>query len=100
MMPILKKLGARTDLYTTDLHKRAPYKVYDENGRCVGILYMGIFFTGEKGATIKNYLRQTGIRKSRVVFIDDYEPYLIETTSSFPSVEAFRRIVPYTPKIY
>ncbi|GAG94403.1 unnamed protein product [marine sediment metagenome] len=99
MMPILKKLGVETGLYSTNLHKKKPYKVYNEKGRCVGVLFMGIFFTGEKGATIKNYLRQKNIQKSRVIFIDDYEPYLIETTASFPGVEAFRRIVPYASTI-
>jgi len=58
---------------------------------------MGIFFSSRKGETIKNYLRQTGIKKKDVLFIDDYEPYLIETTRSFPMIKAYRRLVPYKP---
>lgn len=97
MNPILRKLGADIDTYTTDKHKQTVYKVYSEQGECVGILYMGIFFSGRKGDTIKNYLRQTGTHKSKVLFIDDYEPFLIETTTSMPNIEAFRRMVPYVP---
>lgn len=97
MAPTLRKLGVDIDKYMTAEHKETVYKINDEYGNCVGILYMGIFFSGRKGDTIKNYLRQTGIRKSTIVFVDDYEPYLIETTTSLPTVMAFRRMVPYTP---
>jgi len=95
MFPSLKKLGVDTDKYTTDEFKRTIYKVHTTAGECVGILYMGIFFSGQKGKTIKNYIRQTGLDLDKVLFIDDYEPYLIETTTSFPQVTAYRRITPY-----
>lgn len=97
MAPILRKLGVEIDIYMTNEHKQNVYKIYDNKGECVGILYMGIFFSGRKGDTIKNYLRQRGIKKSEILFIDDYEPYLVETTTSLPTVTAFRRKVPYTP---
>lgn len=97
MSPILRSLGVDIDRYSTDEHKQTVYKINNEKGVCVGILYMGIFFSGRKGDTIKNYLRQTGIKKSKIIFVDDYEPYLTETTTSIPEIEAFRRIVPYKP---
>lgn len=92
MFPILKSLGVNTELYSQDINKKTFYKVRDESGRCVGLLYMGIFFTGEKGNTIKHYRRQTGINKKINIFVDDYEPYLMETTKSFPDIVAFRRL--------
>lgn len=94
MLPTLRKLGVNTDTHSGDVNRKNIYKVHNEKGRCVGVLYMGIFFTGEKGATIKHYIRQQGLENPEVLFIDDYEPYLKETTSSFPQVKAFRRIVP------
>lgn len=100
IFPVLKQLNINTDVYLSDEHKKIVYKIYDEHKKCVGILYMGIFFSSRKGDTIKNYLRQTNIQKSKILFIDDYEPYLIETTTSLPSIEAFRRMVTYNPVIY
>lgn len=92
--PILNELGVPVNLFATDEHKKTIYKINNEKNKCVGILYMGIFFSEKKGQTIKNYLRQTGINKNKIVFVDDYEPYLTETTLSVPNIEAFRRIVP------
>ncbi len=99
MHPSLKKLGIDTDKYQSEEFRQSLYKIYNELGQCVGVLYMGIFFTARKGEAIKNYLRQMGIKKKEVLFVDDYEPYLIETTASLPSVKAYRRIPPYTPLI-
>jgi len=95
--PILNRLGIDTRRYQTDAAKQTVYKIYNELNQCVGILYMGIIFSGTKGAAIKNYLRQIGISKAinEIIFIDDYEPYLYETTSSLDHVTAFRRLVPY-----
>jgi hypothetical protein len=94
MFPSLKKLGVNVDRQQTSEFKNTIYKIYNESGICVGVLYMGIFFTGKKGETIKNYLRQTGIKKNIILFVDDYEPYLIETTSSLPNIIAYRRLKP------
>lgn len=98
MSNILKELGVDIDKYSTNEHKQTVYKIFNENNNCVGILYMGIFFSGRKGDTIKNYLRQTNIKKGKIIFVDDYEPYLTETTASVPNIEAFRRMVSYKPK--
>lgn len=95
--PSLKKLGVNVDRYLTDEYTKTIYKIYNKYGECVGVLYMGIIFTGRKGETIKNYFLQTGINKPHTLFIDDYEPYLIETTSSMPTIKAFRRMVGYVP---
>jgi hypothetical protein len=96
IFPALDKLGIDTDKYNHDLFKQNPYKIYNEKGKCVGILYMGIFFSGTKGAAIKNYLRQTKIIKKEIIFVDDYEPYLYETTTSLSQVTAFRRLTNYS----
>ena len=95
MYPSLNKLGIDTTKYQSELFKQHLDKIYDENGKCVGVLYMGIFFSGTKGAAIKNYLRQAGLTKKEIIFIDDYEPYLYETTTSLPNVTAFRRLCNY-----
>lgn len=97
MYPSINKLGIDTSKYHTDQFKQNIHKITDEKGNCVGVLYMGIFFSGTKGAAIKHYLRQMGMNKREVVFVDDYEPYLYETTTALPYVTAFRRLVNYIP---
>lgn len=72
--PCLNKLGIDTTKYLSEVFKQHLDKIYDEKGKCIGILYMGIFFSGTKGAAIKNYLRQAGLKKKEIIFIDDYEP--------------------------
>ena len=94
--PTLIKLGLNVSEYLTPQSKDKYDKIRNDKGECVGILYMGIFFSGKKGETIKNYIKQTSINKKYIFFIDDYEPYLMETTKSFPAIIAFRRMVPYT----
>ncbi len=93
--PVLSKLGVDTGRFSTDLHKQSIYKIYNKYGRCIGILYMGIFFSHEKGSTIDNYLKQTKLDLPIKIFVDDYEPYLIEATTSVPDLVTFRRHVPY-----
>ena len=95
MYPILKELGVNVARSSTEEHKRTIYKIYNEEGICVGILYMGIIFSHKKGETIKNYLRQTKFNLPHKIFVDDYEPYLLEVTQSVPDIIAFRRHVPY-----
>lgn len=92
--PVMKQLGINTERFNNDYYKNTIHKVFDDYGTCVGVLYMGIFFTGQKGKTIKNFLRQMNINKPVNIFVDDYEPYLHETTTSFPSIVAFRRRYP------
>ena len=93
MYPVMKQLGIDTEKFNNDYYKNNVYKIFDGT-QCVGVLYMGILFTGQKGKSIKNFLRQTGINKNINIFVDDYEPYLYETTTSFPSIIAFRRRYP------
>ena len=95
MYPTMRQLGIPVDNFNTDKHKQTVYKIYNLNKRCVGILYMGIFFSGEKGATIENYLRQTGLKLPIKIFVDDYEPYLTEAVRNCPNLIAFRRHYPY-----
>ena len=97
MHPSLRNLGINTDKYSSPLYQNEIYRVYNEKYDCVGILYMGIFFSGKKGETIKNYLRQTGMNKKHIIFVDDYEPYLMETTANVPTIKAYRRKTPYIP---
>lgn len=94
IFPVLKSLGVPVDKYSTDEHKKTIYEI-NENEKCIGILYMGIFFSEKKGKTILNYLKQTGINKNKIILVDDYEPYLKEVTSFDNNIEVFRRIVPY-----
>ena len=95
MYPVMRSLGIDTKpLETNNQAARTVYKVSDENGKCVGILYMGIFFSGEKGKTIKNFLRQTATNKKYKIFVDDYEPYLTEVTESVPDILAYPRRFP------
>jgi hypothetical protein len=96
IFPVLNKLGIDTSRYQTNLFKQNPYKICDTSGKCVGLLYMGIFFSGTKGAAIKHYFRQTNQKKSEIIFVDDYVPYLRETTTSIPHVTAFRRLTGYS----
>lgn len=99
MYPSLNKLGIDTSKYLSSDFTENPYKIYDKYNNCVGILYMGIFFSGNKGVTIKNFLRQSGItdQKKQIIFVDDYEPYLYEVSNSLPKVKSFRRLVNYVP---
>lgn len=95
IFPVLKKLGVYADKFVTPESKKHIYKIGTSRGKCVGVLYMGIIFSGNKGQTIKNYLRQTKIKSTHNIFVDDYEPYLTEATKSFPEMTVFRRYVPY-----
>ena len=93
--PTLSKLGIDVSKYSTDQHKQTLYRINNDKGKCVGILYMGIIFSHEKGSTIKNYLRQTKLNLPIKIFVDDYEPYLLEATANVSDLIAFRRHVPY-----
>ena len=95
--PPLKSLGLDVSKQEKDT---TVYKIFNENNVCVGILFMGIFFTGKKGETIKNYIRMMNMSKKEILFIDDYEPYLVETTTSVPEIKAYRRLPPYANSIY
>ena len=90
IFPVLNQLGINVNNYLTNRIKQTIDKIYNYKGKCIGILYMGIFFSGNKGETINHYLRQAGISKNIKIFVDDYEPYLIEVTSSVPDIIAFR----------
>ena len=96
MHPQLIELGVDISRCITPQFKQTVNRIVDENGNCIGVLYMGIFFTGNKGQTINNYLRMVKMRKKIILFVDDYEPYLTEVTSSVPTVKAFRRHNTYT----
>lgn len=93
IFPVLKRLGIDVNRYLSDVYLQ-PHKITDEYGDCIGVMFMGIFFTGSKGATMKHYIRMTGLQKTINIFVDDYEPYLIETTKSMPDIVAFRRHLP------
>ena len=94
IFPVLNKLGVNTDKFLTDQCKQNLYKIYDKHNICVGVLYMGILFSHQKGAAIDGYLRQTKMDTPVKVFVDDYEPYLMESTASVPDLVAFRRHLP------
>ena len=91
IFPVLEKLGLDIDRYKHDTYRNSIYKVFNNKNKCIGILYMGIFFSERKGETIKHYSRQMNLNKKYNIFVDDYEPYLIDTTVSLPSIVAYRR---------
>lgn len=100
MHPILESLGLNVSFYQTPDIVKEPMEIINENGSCTGILYMGIFFSSKKGETIKNYLRMSNIKNKKILFIDDYEEYLLETTSSIQDVKAYRRFKPKIKNIF
>ncbi len=87
IFPILDKLGVKTSRFGQNDFEI----ISDENGKCIGILYMGVFFSGDKGLTIRNFLKDTKFENSTKIFVDDYDPYLFEVTSTIPDIVAFRR---------
>lgn len=88
--PFLKSLGLNVKWCQTSEFRKNIYKIRDERGNMVGALYMGIYFSGNKGQTVKHYLRQFNVKDKHVIFVDDYEPYLSEFTTSLPEAKAFR----------
>lgn len=91
--PVLNKLGVNTSRYLTNESKQTIYKIYDKS-ICIGVMYMGILFSHVKGAAISNYLKQTKLDLPIKIFVDDFEPYLIESTASVPDLITFRRLLP------
>lgn len=92
--PTLMKLGMDVSSFLTEESKKTIHKIFNDKHECVGVIYMGIFFTGKKGETMKNFIKENNLTYKHVFFIDDYEPYLIESTNSFPSLIAYRRMYP------
>ena len=99
MHPSLIKLGVDISRCITPQFCDTFNRIVNEQGVCVGIIYMGIFFSENKGETIKNYLRMVNMKKKIIIFVDDYEPYLTEVTSIIPNIKAFRRHNTYTTNL-
>lgn len=94
IFPVLEQLGIDTKKFLTPEYTQSVYKIFDENGICIGVMYMGILFSHVKGGAIRNFLRQTGLNLPIKIFVDDFEPYLIESTASVPDLITFRRHLP------
>jgi len=90
MHPIIEKLGMNIDSYKSFESQNNYFKVFDEKNECVEILYMGIFFTGNKGDVIKHYSNMIG--KKHKVFVDDYPIYLNDVITKNPDIVAFKRM--------
>ena len=92
--PVLMDLDVDVSSFQTEEAKNTFYKLYDENQICIGILYMGIIFSGYKGLAMKDFMKQAGLNQSKIIFVDDYEQYLYEATTNFPGIKAYRRFKP------
>ena len=95
IFPVLRQLGVNTNDFNNEKTRKEYYKIYNEKGKCIGFLYMGIIFSHYKGDAIKNYLRQNRMNYPIKIFVDDYEVYLMEVASSVPDMKIYRRHVPY-----
>ena len=96
IFPILEELGVDVSPFLTPQSIESLYKIFDESGICIGVMYMGILFSHIKGGAIRNFLRQTKLNLPIKIFVDDFEPYLIESTASVPDLITFRRHLPGT----
>ena len=87
--PFLNQLGISIDEYEKDdtLHI-----IKAGNGRCVGIIYKGIIFTGLKGPAIKHYSKKYGFDKRKHIFVDDNDIYLNSVARHVENCLVIRRL--------
>lgn len=91
MFPIFEELGLNVDEHKNE--QKTCHLVLEDD-KTVGILYMGIYFGGNKGSII-NYdlqqLKEDNYDIKHKIFIDDYEPYLKSVMKYNPDMISFRR---------
>lgn len=95
IFPLLNKIGIDITNYNNKREREKFAEIKNEKNKCIGLFYMGIFFSGDKGATMKSILNMTQNQHKEVIFIDDYEPYIKEVKKNLPTATIFRRVPPY-----
>jgi hypothetical protein len=93
IFPMLENLGIDLSLHKgKDLEDKC-HVIKSNFGRCVGILYRGIFFSPRKGETIKYYQKESGLEKTHpdIIFIDDLDYYLKGVSRHVPSATVLKR---------
>ena len=93
IFPILEELGLDIAQYKEYYFDDKFHIVENDKGKCVGILYRGIFFGDKKGEIIKYYRKQFGFDKSHpiTIFVDDHDPYLKNVERHNPEAIVLRR---------
>ena len=97
IFPILEELGLDISQYKDDSLRDEIHIVRNDRKRCIGILYRGIFFTGNKGETIKQYKKSFNLNDSHpiTIFIDDHDPYLRSVAKHVPDAVILKRNIEY-----
>lgn len=93
IFPFLEELGLNVDIYKDSKLDNTFHLIKNEKNKCVGLLYKGILFSGNKGETIKNYRREFGFDNSHpnTIFIDDHDTYLRSVVKHVPGCIVLRR---------
>lgn len=93
IFPVLEELGLDLSYYKQKKLENKFHLVENEKGRCVGILYRGIFYGSRKGEIIKHYRKEFGLDKSHphAIFVDDHETYLKSVVKHVPDAIVLRR---------
>lgn len=91
IFPILKELGINVAAWEDkDLDDKC-HLIKSENGRTIGCLYKGIVFSGNKGQSIKQHRKESGMKHTTNIFIDDLDPYLKSVVKHVPDAIVLRR---------
>lgn len=93
IFPVLEQLGLDLSHYKQKKLEDRYHVVKNDKGRCVGILFRGIFFSSKKGDIIKHYRKEFGLDKSHphTIFVDDHETYLKSVVKHVPDCVVLRR---------
>ncbi len=93
IFPTLEFLGIDLTLHKSKELENKFLVVRNRSGKCVGLLYRGIFFSSKKGETIKYYQEEYGLDKTHphVIFVDDLDQYLKSAIRHVPNVTVLRR---------
>lgn len=65
----------------------------EHNSDCVGLYYLNVLFGCEKGRIIASYLRQLPKLYDHVIFVDDYDDYLLNVAFHVPQATLIRRLI-------
>jgi hypothetical protein len=87
--PFLTKLGIDISEFENE---ETPYIIKAKNGRCVGVIYKGIIFTGLKGPAIKHYSEKSDLDKRLHIFIDDNDIYLNSVARNVDNCLVIKRL--------
>ena len=90
--PILEELGMDLNVYKGEDLKDTVMELFNDKRKCVGILYRGIFFGDKKGEIIKHFLKNSGVNKEHIIFVDDYDPYLDNVRKHVPHCLSVKRL--------